>query len=197
MTDFIPGEHDSTAYKLFNALWSVKVSAIHLYSTDYIKHIGLPSTGNKTYDEWVHNEVRETMLTIIRLATLHEEGANIGFNKIDDVVKIYQLIQDHLATWLEIMRTRFVINHPPLEDFETLDNFAAAIYPLTLYKEKPLTTMESLFLFLQGSNSAIYNNVRREERDEHGNVVQLTDSGHRSYIQQIAIRIGHKLYKEE
>lgn len=197
MNNFLPGEHESIAFQLFNTLWSVKVSAIHLYSTDYIKHIGLPSTGNKKYDEWVHNEVRDCLHTIVSLAKLHDEGANIGFNNVDDVTKIYNMIQEHLATWLEILRTRFIINHPPLEDFEVLDSFAAAIYPITLYKGKPLTSMESLILFLQGANSAMYNNVKPKARDEKGNVLDVTVSGHRSYIQQLAIRLQHKVHKEE
>jgi hypothetical protein len=196
MNDFIPGEEESVAFQLFNSLWSVKISAIHLYSTEYIKHIGLPSTRDKTRDAWVHNEVRECLHSAVRLAELHDEGANIGFNNIDDVTKIYNLIQEHLGTWLDIFQKRFVINHPPLEDFEVLDSFAAAIYPITLYKGKPLTTMESLVLYLQGANSAIYNNVKAKEKDENGNDLDITVSGHRSYIQQIAMRIGHRVHRE-
>lgn len=192
MSEFLTGEHESVAYRLFNTLWPIKVSAIHLYSRDYIQHIGMPSTGNKTYDNWVHNEVRSCMMSAVRLAELHDEGANIGFDNIDDVVSVYNLIQEHLSMWLQILQTRYVINHPPLEDFEILDSFAAALYPLTLYKGKPVSSLHSLVLYLQGANSAIYNTVKTKQKDEKGIDMDITVSGHRSYIQQLGIRLGHR-----
>ena len=193
MIDFLPGEQENTAFKIFHRPWCIKVSAIHLVSEDYIRHIGVPTSGDKKRDSWMRSEVKECYFTIDNMAHLHERGANILFVNPDDVIEIYSLIQEHLATWLEILQKKILLNHPDMTDFEMLDSLAAALYPLTLHKGQPLTSMEALFVYLQGGNRAFYNDIKKRARDEKGNEMDMTITGHRSYIPALVTRLGYQV----
>lgn len=121
----------SAAYRIFHTPWLVSVPDMYCYSEAHISDIGFITTGDKNADLAIRNAPRDMYLTIVAMVSYYEEGASIRFKDPKDIRTIYSLIMEHLNNWAAILKSTISSEAPPLDDFVRLDNFAAALFPLT------------------------------------------------------------------
>lgn len=190
------GEMDTPSYKLFNVYYKVRVEAIHLISEHDIRMYGTPSCGVKEFDDAAKHEMRDTILTAISIAYLHERGATLYFVDPKDTVDIYKNIQEHLRTWVEILNTNFVINKPELEDFRLLDNLAAGLFPITQWAGEalPLIGLAGMLAMLQSGNSFGMRSVRKKMIKADGLKSDYTQLGHYSYFGSLVGKYSSYMY---
>lgn len=112
------------AYALFHEMMQVDVSTRFIYPPEYTRKFPLSMHGN--LEEEVKFQTGHT--TVLRstagIAMLLDQGSDIYYKDMRQLVKSFQLVKAHLANWVEEMQTPFGRNPPPDEDLLMLNNLA-------------------------------------------------------------------------
>jgi hypothetical protein len=121
-------------------------------SADYIRHFGMPTTGDKALDADLSRQDLTTWLPISKMAEYFDKGVTVKLIKREDVKDIYNIVTLHLGKWKRHLETSYNLNEAPLDDLIVLDKFATAVYNEAKYDfEDGVVTSE----FLQHMSSAV------------------------------------------
>jgi hypothetical protein len=82
--------------------------------------------------EWLYT-VQERPLTILAMVNasiIMGDSNDIRFSSPHDTIpEIYEILQEYVGNWVELMINYGWVAHPPLEELDHLENFAKHIYP--------------------------------------------------------------------
>lgn len=125
---YIPPHERDNRYPIWHVLYLCRIPNIQTMSPDYIRHFGMPSSGDAAIDRQVTNELKSTMLTIAQMVQYHMQGVQIALVQYSDAKVIYEAISDYLVAWKRELETALTTRHAPLEDLIEMDKFANAVY---------------------------------------------------------------------
>ena len=134
MATWLPEHERDTSYYLFRNLFRCRVPFIQTLSKEYIKHFGMPESGDAFRNKQMANELTDRMLTIAQMAEYYDNGVQVYVCKKEDTKKIYDLITDHLMAWRDRIENSFNPGNPPIKDLILLDRFANAVYAHAKYQ---------------------------------------------------------------
>jgi len=141
-----------TAVYVFEHLFLCRIPNLESMSADYIRHFGMPTTGDKQLDRDLSMQDITTMLPISKMAEYHSTGVAIKIVNRGDVKDIYDIVTLHLGKWKKHLEVSYNLGEAPLDDLMTLDNFATAVYNEAKYDyEQGVVTSE----FLQHMSSTV------------------------------------------
>lgn len=150
------------AFKIFHFFYEVIIPQHHLYSNDYLKEFGIPTSGDSAVDKEMANSPTYARKTIAQLAELVSEGASITLSNPEDSVQIYETIQAHLKQWNDKISRSPVDIKPPLEDLRLLDELAGLVFQVARRYMKE-SVPEGYFEKLSRRNSLGMNKKRKTQ----------------------------------
>lgn len=121
-------EQATSAWQIFNRYFFVQVQNTFLYTEDFLRHKGIVSMSPQEAAAEMHS-FRHTAMTIAELVDLRMQGAPVIFTQVDDSVKVYDLIVEHLQDWAKIAQRGIYDRMPPAEELFILDEMAAELHP--------------------------------------------------------------------
>jgi hypothetical protein len=125
---YVPLNQRDHRWGIFKKKFLCRVPNIHMMSTDYVKHFGMPSYGDPDADRQTANELITTMLTVAEMVGYYKRGVTVRVVKIPDTKEIYEHITDHLNAWKKELEVGWHTRNAPIEDLLELDKFANAVY---------------------------------------------------------------------
>lgn len=177
------GKH-TPAYKIFNYYWECIIPQHHLYSKDYIKTFGVPTSGNKEMDRVFANSNCNARLTIAEMAIVFDNGANITLKHQEQSADIYQIIIDHLVSWRKQVTDSQGRIDVPLDDLEKLDRLAAEVFKIAKYYKKDNFEASNFLRKIQKIKNAVP--VTRDERNKEEERKAIHESVHKPISDSIA-----------
>jgi len=122
-----PSSRDSRWY-VFKQTYMCRVPYLKSMSTDYIRHFGIPTSGDPIYDKQTANELVTRMLTIVQMVEFYKQGTSIYVVNPKDTKDIYMRITDHLNFWKQQLENGWHMRDAPIEDLMLMDKFANAVF---------------------------------------------------------------------
>lgn len=162
----MPAQEQTAAFKLFNYLYRVYIPQHHMYSNEYLKQFGIPTSGDSALDKAQANEMTLTQQTIAGMAELHADGAAIALEDPSKSVEIYEILRNHLNDWSRAVHEAFHDINPPIEDLRKLDDLATEVYKIA----KGYMKTDELNSSLVSGISSLGGLRRRRRRDIRQNV---------------------------
>lgn len=129
MTAYVPENQRDTAWYLFNKLFMCRVPLLQSMSPDYIRHFGIPISGDPVRDRAFTSEMHTSMIPISKMVEYFKNGVTVRVAKHEDTKAIYQIISNHLVAWKRELEVGLNNRNAPLEELVLLDKFASAVYP--------------------------------------------------------------------
>lgn len=126
-----------TTIGIWDYYYSVRVPFLQTTSVDYLRTMGMATTGNKAVDQEVMGQWITTMLPIATMIDYYKDGVQIRICKESDIVKIYDSITRHLEGWRHRLERGINIGEAPIEDLLAMDQFANAVYDHAKYQFTP------------------------------------------------------------
>lgn len=127
-------ERNTVAYKLWHELFHCRLPNIETYSVDYIRMYGMPTCGDKTIDKQMANELVDRMLPVSEIVKYFEQGAKIRLAKVDDSVKIYNYITEHINNWKQFLENGINTGAAPIDELKAFDRLAVAVHEHAKYQ---------------------------------------------------------------
>lgn len=121
----------STAERLFFKYYLVKVPNKAFIRAEEVDAVNIPPMGGIQNAAKVYiNEERMVNACIADIATWFFEGHSVRLVDLSNATEMFNAIDAHLASWLDVAPMILPKDFPPVEEFEALDKLAAAMYPL-------------------------------------------------------------------
>jgi len=131
MAQFVPAlEEQTAAYRIFHWYYLAFIPQYALYSADYLKNFGVPTTQNREIDRELAKALTKVQLTISEMAEHLDNGVNIQLEDPQKSVEIYKTVREHLIDWDHLVRDAIGDVDPPMEDLRKLDALAAELYKI-------------------------------------------------------------------
>ena len=179
-----------TTVGIWDIKYLCKIPLISTRSIDDIEKYGSYTTLDKNIDNMVMSELTTTYINIDRMVELYREGVCIRLVDSNDIVKIYNAIQDHILAWSERIDRAVNIGDIPLDDLVLMDRFASEIYVnakhyfteerMQSYLEKGLIDIVGIF-----TPSRFYNAKKQKElkliKQETDGVYTITSDGEKNF----------------
>lgn len=190
MNLFEPQNQPTTADKIFKFPFRVRIPQRELYSDLDREIFGVPTTGDHNLDRKLAEELTPVTMTISDLVGLWSRGVNFTFDSVDDIVRMYGYIKEHLSAWEKAIREKIWMKEPPMEDLKNLDNFAGFLFSRSRGRIAKKFENESLLGALDvGSVSPI----SLGGPDETATVAdQIRNSEHQSFATQLEQNLGRR-----
>lgn len=119
---------DSRDY-IWKGEFKVRLPRIDTYSPGYLRMVGVPVSGDEESDKIMENEIITTYKTINNMVEVFRYGGRIFITSMDDCVKIYHYIDNHLEAWREWLgNVRINTKEAPVDDLLLLDEFSALTF---------------------------------------------------------------------
>ncbi|QXO10838.1 hypothetical protein pEaSNUABM54_00012 [Erwinia phage pEa_SNUABM_54] len=147
-------DRESTGYKLFKTIFHCRVKAKHLIDLERAATYGQQTTGDDEYDAELGESLTDVYLPTSDIAELNHDGVDVMIVNHSDVIRLYEIINDHLEWWESKFRTMFFIDPDRLKrvkrDIEILGRLSDAVYPsIKAYvrkRDSHLTTVEDTIM---------------------------------------------------
>jgi hypothetical protein len=120
--------YKQTSELIFDYLFVCRIPNLGSMSPDYVKHFGVPTTGDKAVDKVLANQKITVAINIATMVGYHKESIPVSIVAIDDVKKIYDYISVHLTFWKEQLEVGINIGNAPIDDLVNMDAFANDVY---------------------------------------------------------------------
>ncbi len=120
---------ETAGYKLFHYKFQCRVPEMVVYSSAVLESFGTFVSGNEERDVSNAKKLVGAIRTVAELATLHSRGYRIEIDDDKAAFDMYTYITDHIKDAIEFQTNRLFGKVPPIKDLETLDRFAAYIFP--------------------------------------------------------------------
>jgi hypothetical protein len=138
----------SAAYRLFNFRYPIYLPQMFMYGAEYLRKNGYAITGDARLDQERLTQISLINQTPAGMAILAGDGAYIGsdsFRTPEDVVPVYENIQEHLKDWERVIRFgAHVDDIPPLDDFRGFESIAISLYESAKFYEPEERTHDPL-----------------------------------------------------
>lgn len=118
----------NAAYKLFHYPFRVSIPSGYLVSQAEIAAIGIPTSGNAALDRREAQRPVEISITIDRMAEFFAQGITLEFESIADIVRIYDIILEHITDFQVAIDARVMMPEIPWDDLKLLDEFARELF---------------------------------------------------------------------
>lgn len=115
------------AWKLFNNRYLCDLKVMDFYSLDYLKEVGIGTSGDAQLDDEAKRGGIHAYLTPIEIITKHYDGVVVTI--LTGAPEIYELIKQHLNDWLTSLMYYNFPYQPPMDDLYRLENFAELLHP--------------------------------------------------------------------
>lgn len=125
---FQPQNQPTTADKIFKFPFRVRIPQRELYGDLDREVFGIPTTGDHNLDRQLAEELTPVTMTIADLVGVWEREVNFTFDSVDDIVRMYGYIKEHLSAWERAIREKIWLREPPMADLHKLDRFAAFLF---------------------------------------------------------------------
>lgn len=112
------------AYALFHELMQVDVSTRFIFPPAYTRRFPMSMHGDVEKEIEFQTGHTTVLRSTAAIAMLLDQGSDIYYKDMRQLVKSFHLIKQHLANWVEEMQTPFGQTPPPDEDFLQLNNLA-------------------------------------------------------------------------
>ena len=145
MSEWVPESERSTAWYLFNKLFKCSTPYMAGRDVGHIKQMGAVTTGDAQRDKDIYNSSISKMLTIARMAELHQQGVPVRVPSNEDAEIIYRHVEEHLLAWLDRVQTSLNPIRAPIQDLIVLDKFAGSLFEHARYVLTNKYDMSSLF----------------------------------------------------
>ena len=114
---------------IWERLFNVRIQQKFLQSDLDLKTFGLLSTGDQHYDNALHNQLVDVMITIDSMVEYYKKGITVRISKHEDTKIIFEIIKEYLEAWYYKLQNGINVSAAPMDDLTLLDKFAASIYP--------------------------------------------------------------------
>lgn len=172
-TKWIPKKDRDTAWYIFNEIFICNLRAYQMVSLEYVKTMGVNTSGDEESDKGAAMTVITCGLPISAMMEYFEKGIPVGVPNHADCKRIYELILDHLNAWAKIVRESFNPGIVPTKDLIALDKFAASVYP---HAAQFFTVTSNRDLFAQAMFVKPLQITREPEKKK------VIAQGHKSFI---------------
>ncbi len=136
----------TAAYIIFNYIYQVYIPQHHLYSAEYIKLVGIPTTGNPSIDRELANSKTLSQQTIVGMSEMLDNGASMTLADPAKSAEIYTAIREHLTEFdARVRQGQISGDDIPHDDLRKLDNLAAELFTQAKYYMKADATDSRLF----------------------------------------------------
>lgn len=113
---------------IWERLFLVSLNYKDTLSSDHIRTFGMPTVGDTSIDNDMHNQLVDRYLTIDQMVDHHKVGNQIYVKIHAETKDIYDIISAYLLCWKQNLENGINIGGAPLEDLVALDRFASAVY---------------------------------------------------------------------
>ncbi len=114
---------------IWERLFNVRIQQKFLQTDSDLKLFGMISTGDQYYDNALHNQLVDVMLTINSMVEYYRKGITVRISKHEDTKIIFEIIKEYLEAWYYKLQNGINVAAAPMDDLTLLDQFAASIYP--------------------------------------------------------------------
>lgn len=121
---------DTTAYKLFNKRFMIRIQNKAFYSAFELEEIGFVSCGSVKDNEAYLSEYRLVSTTLDKIVEWNARGDSIRLTNLLDATPMYRIMDEHMNNWLKVTKLHPGVKLPPIEDFEALDKLCEMLHPL-------------------------------------------------------------------
>lgn len=121
-------EKHTAAYRIFHYYYKCYMAQHHLYSDDYMKAFGIPTSGDRDVDRNLAASKTLCQLTIADMANHLDNGANLTLEEPSKSVEIYNTVREHLLDWKRTLDQAIGEMDAPIDDLRKLDNLATEVY---------------------------------------------------------------------
>ncbi len=97
-------------------------------SVEHIRLFGMPTVGDTTIDNDIHNQVVDRYLTINQMVDYFKKGIQVSIKIHPETEDIYNIISAYLFAWKRYLDNGINIGGAPIEDLIALDRFASSVY---------------------------------------------------------------------
>ena len=190
-------EFKSAAYRLFHFRYLISTQAINLRSDYDRNYRGFLVGDDFTSTEDMYEYEESSKITPWRMVEIHSKNGSITFGDIEDMVKVYSDIRQHLNDWFSAMYDVSKREECPIQDLEMMEYFARDLHvPVTLHNDGRIVGLTSLTNMLS---------LGRRRASRHGNKETTIVEGHRidpfpsvvDRIQQFMAQDRFGLFAEE
>lgn len=126
---YTPGQ--DTIRPIWEEIYIIDAPAIYVTPQKTIKSRGIPITGIEGIDKSIPTNMNTIGATINAMVEIYQKGGVISIKSDDDVLSIYNAIQNHLQYWIYYSRNFQSVHSTqiPIDDLTIMDEFARKIYP--------------------------------------------------------------------
>ncbi len=139
----------SSIAKLGAAIWDnlyeVRVPYVDTLTTQHIKDIGLPTTGNRILDRQMSQDLVNVVISIDAIVEYYRRGVTVYMRNNNDTTEIYGIVNNYLLAWKENVENGLNVGNVPAEDLMLLDRFAEMLYPVASAFGAPPRSSNSVF----------------------------------------------------
>ncbi len=100
-----------------------------VYSDAVLQDFGTFVSGDEGRDVSNAKMLTGAIRTIAEMATIHGKGFKVEIDNNEKAFQMYSIICQHIKDAIEFQRNGLFGQMPPIEDLQTLDKFAAYIFP--------------------------------------------------------------------
>lgn len=118
---------DTTVY-IFDYLFKCRIPNLQSMSVNYIKHFGMPTTGNSSIDKNLNSQLITTMLPISKMVEYFKDDVPVYIVSSADIKLIYEYISNHLHLWKKQLEIGLNLGDVPIDDLIAMDKFANVVY---------------------------------------------------------------------
>lgn len=149
----------------------------HLYDEQWLKQVGVPTSGDRNIDRELANSEILCQLTIAEMAEKFANGATLTLEDPKKSVEIYETINEHIGDWRQISSNPLGMEEIPVEDLRMLEELAIEIYKIARgYRVKQLEDSKGL-TFLSKRPASRFTpdkaSIRSSVKGEHNPITDL------------------------
>lgn len=126
---WVPADKRDTAWFIFNEVFICNVRNFQTMTLDYVQTMGVNTSGDEEIDRGAAMSIVAIAIPINKMMEYYERGAVLGVPNPEDCKRIYDIVNNHLKAWAEIVKNSFNPGNVPTKDLIALDKFAASVYP--------------------------------------------------------------------
>lgn len=169
----------SAAYRLFHYRFLIYLPQMFLYGPEYLRKNGYSISGDAQLDQERLTQISLVNQTPAGMAVLQSEGAYIGadsFRTPEDVVTVYESIQEHLRDWERAIRQGIHEKDiPDLDDFRAFETIAISLYESAKFyepEERHRDPLRDKLMEMNRRRSPIHtrNLLKERLKDQEGNL---------------------------
>lgn len=115
-------------YPIWGRIFQCRMPPIAHYSMQYLERYGLHSSGNDDIDRAMALKPVLCYITINAMVEYYHQSGTVRIVKQADVKTIYEICQDYIFDWADIMRHGTLALNVPFNDLIMIDEFSEAVY---------------------------------------------------------------------